>query len=72
MMRPILLKGGRVLDPSQKLDERVDLLLAEGVVARWGRALEVPEGAQVIELPDSCVVTAGFVDLHVHLREPGG
>lgn len=72
MTRPILLRGGRVLDPSQKLDDRVDLLLAEGVVARCGRALDVPEGAQLIELPASCVVTAGFVDLHVHLREPGG
>lgn len=71
-MRPILLRGARVLDPSQKLDERVDLLLAEGVVARWGKTLEAPESAEVIELAPSHVVTAGFVDLHVHLREPGG
>lgn len=71
-MRPLLLRGGRVIDPSQKLDERVDVLLAEGKVARVGRNLEAPGSAEVIELAPDVVVSPGFVDLHVHLREPGG
>ena len=70
MSRPMLLRGGRVIDPSQKLDERLDLLLADGRVARLGRDLEVPEGAELVTV-DGLVVAPGLVDLHVHFREPG-
>lgn len=71
-MRPLLLRGGRVIDPSQGLDERVDLLLVDGRVARWGRTLPAPESAETLDLAPECVVSPGFVDLHAHLREPGG
>ncbi len=70
MSRAVLLSGGRVIDPSQALDERLDLLLVGGRVARLGRGLELPEGGRSIDV-SGLVVAPGLVDLHVHLREPG-
>jgi dihydroorotase len=70
-VRPLLIRGGRVVDPSQKLDAAVDVLLAEGLVARVGERLDAPEGAEVVDA-GGLVVTPGLVDVHVHLREPGG
>ncbi len=68
---PILLRGGRVVDPSQGLDEVRDVLLVEGVVEGLGRGLEAPDGARVIDAA-GLIVTPGLIDVHVHLREPGG
>jgi dihydroorotase len=68
--RPILLKGGRIIDPSQKLDEQLDLLLVDGRVAGIGKGLQVPEGGDEVDVAGR-VVAPGLVDLHVHLREPG-
>jgi dihydroorotase len=70
MSRPMVLRGGRVIDPSQGLDERLDLLLVDGRVARLGRDLDAPKGAEVVAV-DGLVVAPGLVDLHVHFREPG-
>jgi dihydroorotase len=67
----VLLRGGRVVDPEQRLDGELDILLAEGRVARLGENLEAPEGGQVVDC-SGLVVTPGLVDVHVHLREPGG
>ena len=69
--RPLLLRGGRVVDPSQGLDEVRDVLLADGKVAGLAPSLEAPEEARVVDLAGR-VVTPGLVDVHVHLREPGG
>jgi dihydroorotase len=66
----VLLRGGRVIDPSRKLDERLDLLLADGKIAASGRDLDVPKGGETVDV-SGLVVAPGFVDLHVHLREPG-
>jgi len=66
----ILLKGGRLLDPSQKLDERGDLLLVDGKIARAGGTIDGGEDAQVIDCAGA-IVAPGFVDVHCHLREPG-
>lgn len=68
---PLLLRGGRVLDPTQNLDAVVDMLLVDGAVAELGSDLSAPEGAQVLEV-DGKLVTPGLIDVHVHLREPGG
>jgi dihydroorotase len=65
----ILLKGGRVIDPAQGLDKTSDVLIADGLV----KAIEPgaqQAGARVIDCAGQ-VVAPGFVDLHVHLREPG-
>jgi dihydroorotase len=63
----MLIKGGRPYGEG----DPVDLLLSDGVIAEIGPGLDAPEGAEVIEA-DGLVVLPGFVDLHTHLREPGG
>ncbi len=70
MKRTILLKGARIIDPSQNLDTPGDLLVAEGKIRDIGQEIVPPEGARVIELSGKWVVP-GLVDMHVHLREPG-
>ncbi len=65
----ILIRGGRLLDPSQGMDEITDLLIEEGKVARIGKNLK-PEAAQTLDAKGK-VVVPGFIDLHVHLRTPG-
>lgn len=69
-MRPVLLQGGRVIDPASGRDEVADVLLATGRVEAVGQALGVPDDADVIDATDR-VVAPGFIDLHTHLREPG-
>ena len=69
--RALLLRGGRVVDPSQGIDDVLDVLLVDGKVARLGRDLEAPEHAEVRNVA-GLVVCPGLIDLHVHLREPGG
>jgi dihydroorotase len=68
--RDLLLRGGRIVDPSQGLDAVGDLLLRDGRVAACGGALGVPDGAEVVDVA-GLVVTPGLIDVHVHLREPG-
>lgn len=70
MSAPTLLKGGRLLDPSQGLDAVGDLLLVDGTVASVGGNIAGPDGAQVIDC-SGLVVAPGMIDVHVHLREPG-
>jgi len=70
-VRPVLLRGGRVIDPSRGLDEVADLLLADGQVAAVGRDLGRPDDAEEVDVAGR-VVAPGLVDLHTHLREPGG
>jgi len=69
----ILLRGGRVVDPSQKLDGVRDVLLADGQVAAVGgdgRTLEADPDTRVVDCT-GLVVTPGLIDVHVHFREPG-
>lgn len=69
--RAVLLRGGRVIDPSRDLDEALDVLLQDGKVAAIGSGLKAPEDADVRDV-SGLVVAPGLVDVHVHLREPGG
>jgi len=66
----ILIRGGRVIDPSRGTDGTADVLLTDGRVAAVGHGIPAPEGTQVIEAAGK-VVAPGLIDLHVHLREPG-
>jgi dihydroorotase len=66
----VLLRGGRVLDPSQRLDDVSDVLLRAGQVEAVGRSLGTPDDADVIDCTDA-IVAPGFIDVHCHLREPG-
>ena len=65
----LLIQGGRVLDPAQGVDERLDILIEDGKIARLGGHLSA-DGTQVLSAA-GLVATPGLVDLHVHLREPG-
>ncbi|MEE8473693.1 MAG: dihydroorotase [Dehalococcoidia bacterium] len=66
----MLLTGGRILDPEQKLDEAADLLIAGGKIAWVGRGTPPEEPAAILRL-DGLTISPGFIDLHCHLREPG-
>lgn len=65
-----LFKGGRVVDPANGLDGMFDVLVDGGRIAMVGRDVPV-DGAVVVEVPAGVVVCPGFIDIHVHLREPG-
>src|SRR5215208_5559166 len=69
--RRLLVRGGRVVDPSQDLDGRFDLLLAGGVVERLDETIEAAGDDLEVRDASGLVVAPGFIDLHVHLREPG-
>ena len=68
---PMLLRGGRVVDPSQGLDEVRDMLVVDGRVEALGAGLSAPDGSRIVDCVGR-IVTPGLIDLHVHLREPGG
>jgi dihydroorotase len=69
-VRPILIRSGRVVDPSRGVDEVTDLFLADGKVQALGRDLGRPDDAVIVNA-GAMVVAPGLIDLHVHLREPG-
>jgi dihydroorotase len=69
----LLLKGGRVVDPSRKTEGKADLLIEDGKIVRCGRDLQKTNGvsgADIIDLRGKLVVP-GLIDMHTHLREPG-
>jgi dihydroorotase len=73
-MTRILLRGGRVLDPVTGTDDVRDVLIdADGTIAGTGEGLDGGDGEDVEVVDcDGLWVAPGFVDLHTHLREPGG
>ena len=68
-MGRVWIRGGRVIDPASGRDERADVLLEGGRIAEVGTGFEAND-AEVFEA-EGLWVTPGFIDLHVHLREPG-
>lgn len=67
----ILIKNGHVIDPANKVDEKLDLLVSDGKITKLGKPGSIPtNNAQVIDVADKLVVP-GLIDMHVHLREPG-
>jgi dihydroorotase len=65
----LLLKGGRVVDPARGIDDDLDVLIEGGRVAEVAPRAR-PRGAEVLDV-EGLVVCPGFIDIHVHLREPG-
>lgn len=66
----LLIKNGRVIDSSSKVDARVDVLIDKGKIARIAPSISVSD-ALLLDAAN-CIVAPGFIDLHCHLREPGG
>jgi dihydroorotase len=66
----ILLRNGRVIDPSRDLDDTRDVLIEEGKIAKVDTGIPKDGVEQVYDL-NGLVVAPGFIDMHVHLREPG-
>jgi len=75
----ILIRGGRVIDPAQRIDRHLDVWIADGKIIELGPDLCIPGqhtsddprlAPRIIEA-QGCVVAPGFLDMHVHLREPG-
>ncbi len=69
-MGGILIRGGLVVDPSQDLEERADVLIENGRIVKVEPSISPTANCEVIDA-DGLVVSPGFVDLHAHLREPG-
>lgn len=69
MTSRLIIRRGRVIDPTQGIDEVADVTLAHGKIAAIGHATEQP-GDQVLDAAGK-IVCPGLIDMHVHLREPG-
>ncbi|RCS75589.1 dihydroorotase [Brachybacterium alimentarium] len=63
---PLLIRGGRPYG-----EDVQDVLVVKGRIEAVGTSLEAPAGAEIVDA-DGCIVLPGLVDLHTHLREPGG
>ncbi len=66
----LLLKGARVIDPSQKIDAQMDILIEEGKIAGCSPNIKASQDVKVIDLT-GMIVAPGLIDMHMHLREPG-
>ena len=69
-MKPVVLRGGTIVDPSQKLNEIGDLVVSDGTIAGVGRGIGRPDDAEELDCT-GLLVAPGFIDVHCHLREPG-
>ncbi len=69
-MNSLLLAGGHVVDPANKLDGPADVLIQNGKIAAVGKNLSAPANTERFDAAGK-IVCPGLIDLHVHLREPG-
>src|SRR4030042_1382046 len=68
----LLISGGRIIDPSQKIDKVADLLITKGKIASIKSKGTAPSQADLTSVDATgLIVCPGFIDLHCHLREPG-
>src|SRR5207247_2343836 len=65
----LLIKNGRIIDPASNLDQVSDLLIENGKVTRIEKDIRHPVDQRLDA--SALIVAPGFIDLHVHLREPG-
>jgi len=66
----MLIRGGRVVDPSGPLDARRDVRIEHGIIVEIGDHLAARDGEEIVDATNA-IVAPGFIDMHVHLREPG-
>ena len=69
-MKPLLIQGGRIIDPSQGIDEIGSLLITEGKIS-WRGIGALPQTDYDTLNARGLIVCPGFIDLHCHLRQPG-
>lgn len=69
-MASLLIKGGRVVDPSQGVDGQFDILIENGKVVKIEKNVSEAEAIEVLDV-GGLIVSPGFIDLHSHLRDPG-
>ena len=69
-MNSLLLAGGQVVDPANKLDGPADVLIQDGKISAVGQNLSAPANTERFDATGK-IVCPGLIDLHVHLREPG-
>ncbi|HNQ16164.1 MAG TPA: dihydroorotase [Pyrinomonadaceae bacterium] len=67
----LLIKNGHLIDPAEGQNSGMDVLIDDGKVAAWISRNETAPADAVVFDASGCVVAPGFIDLHVHLREPG-
>lgn len=65
----VLVKSGRVVDPANNIDEKLDILIVDGKIVELAANIDAGD-AEVINAAGT-IVTPGLIDMHVHLREPG-
>src|SRR5271166_6346408 len=70
-MDSLLIVNGRVVDPASGVDQEMDMLLRDGRVAAVGVPGKLRGQTERSLNAKGCIVAPGFIDLHVHLREPG-
>jgi dihydroorotase len=70
MAKKYILKGGRYIDPSTASDAVIDILIVDGIIDSMKSSIAPSFDCEVIDLRGK-IVAPGFVDMHVHLREPG-
>ena len=70
MTEKILLQQGRLIDPKTKRDEVIDLLIVDGVIESIKPSIPFQPDMKLVNLKGR-IVAPGFIDIHVHLREPG-
>src|SRR5246127_156663 len=67
----LLIRGGYVIDPAARIDAPMDIMLRDGRVAEVGPPNKIRGGAEEKFDARGLIIAPGFIDLHVHLREPG-
>ena len=67
----ILIKGGRILNPSDNTDMTGDLYIEDGMIKEIGEEIELADIPEKTIDAKGCYVMPGLIDLHVHLRDPG-
>lgn len=66
----LLIKNGLVVDPTTNICQKMDLLIEEGKIKELAEEIEAEKGETIIDASNK-IVAPGFIDMHVHLREPG-
>jgi dihydroorotase len=67
----ILIKNGHVIDPANEVDNKIDILVSDGKIAKLGKQGSIPDDSAEIIDASGKIIIPGLIDMHVHLREPG-